>query len=203
MTSVQMLERLRTLLDEASAGFWSDDQCYEALSDGQEEYTAIVLAQYKARAIVNVSEPIPEILRTLYSKASLLLSDVSIDLPANFLYGISVYLGGTYNRPLMKRELSKTIVFDQQNSLMNPLGYYYYITNNKMIFEISTPTSLACTIEFLIKPTDITSSINPVLPEYTHFSMIIYAYAQLLRKAQRLQEASTQYQEFISTVKYL
>jgi len=37
MTTANLLSRLRTLLDEASAGFWTDVECYAALSDGQKE----------------------------------------------------------------------------------------------------------------------------------------------------------------------
>ena len=56
MTSAFLLARLRTLLDESSAGFWTDDECYRALADGQNEIVNIVFQK----------DPSNQILKTLW-----------------------------------------------------------------------------------------------------------------------------------------
>lgn len=207
LTTVELLATLRTLLDESVEGFWKDGlDCYPALTDGQNEYTAIILAQYKAKVLINPSESIPEVLRPLYKTVSATTNASDFPLPTDFLYDISVQLGSPYSRPLLKRELSRTIPFDQANTYSGTQGYYYSIINDKVNLEIPTPTNpggLSYTLEHFIKPTKIDSNTNPILPEFTHLAIVIYAFAQLLKKAQRGQEALGQYQEFLSLIKYL
>lgn len=207
MTTVELLTTLRTLLDESIEGFWKDGlDCYPVLTDGQQEYTAIILAQYKAKVLINPSEPIPEVLRPLYKKVDSTTNTSYFSLPTDFLYDISLHLGSPYSRPFLKRDLSRAIPFEQANSYLGTQGYYYSIVNDRVNLEIPTPTNpggQSYTLEHFIKPTIIDSNTNPILPEYTHLAIVIYAYAQLLKKAQRTQEAMAQYQEFLSLIKYI
>ena len=203
MDSAGLLAQLRTLLDETAEQFWLDSECFAALSDGQREYASTVLSQYKAKVLVNPSESIPEILRPLYKPVSSTTSTSYIALPSDFLYDVSLYLGGTYSRPLLKRELSRTIPAEQANSLLGASGYYYSINNSQINLEIPTPSNLSYAFNYLQKPVDIAQGTNPVLPDFTHYAIIIYAFAELLKKSQRLQEALVQYQQFIQLVKYL
>lgn len=206
MTAQQMYERLATLLDESTAQYFTEDERWAALTDGQQEYAAIILAQYKAKVILNPSESIPEILRALYLSVSATTGDSFIALPQNFLYDISLVLGSPYSRPLLKRELSRTIPFDKANSYSGASGYYYSITASQILIEIPQPTNpggLAYTLEYLQKPTNIDSNTNPILPDYTHYAIVVFAFAQLLKKSARIQEALVQYQEFIQSIRYV
>lgn len=201
MTAPNMLVQLRTLLDEANEQFWLDSECFAALSDGQREYASTILSQYKAKVLINPSESIPEVLRTLYKILSSTTSTSYIALPSDFLYDVSLLLG---SQPLLKRELSRTIPAEQANSLLGASGYYYSISNSQINLEITTPSSpVSFIFNYLQKPTDITQDVNPILPDFTHYPIVIYAYAELLKKSQRLQEALVQYQQFIQLVKYL
>ena len=206
MNGTELYERLATLFDESTAQYFTEDERWAALTSGQQEYAAIILAQYKAKSAINPSESIPEILRALYLSVSSTTGDSFIALPANFLYDISLSLGGAYNRPLLKRPLSRTIPFEKKNSYSGTSGYYYSITASQINMEIPQPTNpggLAYTLEYLQKPTKIDSNTNPILPDYTHFAIAIFAFAQLLKKSARIQEALYQYQEFIQSIKYL
>ena len=203
MLSADMLAQLRVLLDEAAEQFWLDTECYAALSDGQREYASTILSQYKAKVLINPSESIPEVLRPLYKPVSSTTSASYIVLPSDFLYDVSLYLGGTYSRPLLKRELSRTIPAEQANSLLGASGYYYSITNSQINLEIPTPSNLSYIFNYLQKPVDINQDVNPTLPDFTHYTIVIYAFAELLKKSSRLPEALQQYQIFLQQIKYL
>ena len=62
MTTAEMVTRVRSLLDEREAGFWSDAEVLDALNDGQDEvvnYCLFVLAEGEWR------ESSPSFLRRL------------------------------------------------------------------------------------------------------------------------------------------
>ena len=46
MTNASLLARLRTMLDEASAAYWTDTEAYQALTDGQNALVAMAVSQY-------------------------------------------------------------------------------------------------------------------------------------------------------------
>jgi hypothetical protein len=204
-----MYNSLLTCTDEIVGQFWTEAQRWAALTDGQTEYTANILTQYKAKTLVNPSEPLPEILRSLYQKASLTISASAIPLPSTFLYDLSVYLAGTFNRYLIRREDSKKAGFDKKNPYLGASGYYYSLDNSGINLEIPTPSSLSTTIEFLQKPTQIiidTSvtpnvTIEPILPDYTHWAIVVFAFAQLLNKNKLFDIGAAKYKEFTTLVR--
>jgi hypothetical protein len=207
MTATEMLVRLRTLFDERLSQFWDDElDCYPALTDGQNEYISLTLAQYKAKLSINSLEPLPETLRVLYVKKDASITTTSITLPTDFLYDISLSLGSPYLRPLLKRELSRAYPFEKANSLLGATGYYYSIINDKINLEIPTPTNpsgVSYGLEYLKVPAKIDSNTNPIAPSFAHQTIVIFAFAQLLKKAGRTDEAQNQYKEFLSLYKYL
>jgi hypothetical protein len=200
MNGTELYERLATLLDESTSQYFTDDERWAALTDGQQEYASTILTQYKARVLINPSESIPEVLRTLYKSLASSTSNSYIALPNDFLYDVSLLLGDQF---LLKRELSRIIPAEQANSLLGASGYYYSISS-LINLEITTPSSpVSFIFNYLQKPTDITQDVNPILPDFTHYPIVIYAYAELLKKSQRLQEALVQYQQFLQLIKYL
>ena len=72
MTTANLLARLRTLLDESSASYWTDTECYQALSDGQSAVTNIALSVYRAKKMMLANEDVklPYILNELYQERS-------------------------------------------------------------------------------------------------------------------------------------
>ncbi|MFA5715246.1 MAG: hypothetical protein WC998_05880 [Candidatus Paceibacterota bacterium] len=206
MLTAELLSGLRTLLDEATEEFWTDEECYTALSNGQSEYISIILAQYKAKSLINPSEPIPEILKPLYTESvQSIVGATTLALPPTFLYDISVYLGAPYEKALLKRELSKSRRFEQANIYSSGNGEYYSIDGTNINLEIdNVPVSLSVTFDYLVKPTYIGALIEPILPDFTHNSVITYAYAELLKKTgNRFDEADRQFKLFLSLVKYI
>jgi len=209
MTATQLLASLRTLLDEDTEQYWLDPECYTALTNGQKEYASIVLAQYKAKAGVNPFEPLPEVLRPLLNPVTQSLVNATyLPLPPNYLYDLSVYVYGTYNRPFFKRKQSRSLLFEQVNSLLGAQGYYYSIDNVNLNFEIPAP-SVAINIDFkylmLTPPIDgsLSPASDPVLPDFTHDAIVQYAYSELLKKPKRTQESLAEYQKFLQTIKYI
>ena len=84
MTNANLLARLRTRLDEASASYWTDTEAYQALTDGQNALAALAVETYLAMqeqtlkskgTMVQVYSPlediqVPYMLQCLYSVAS-------------------------------------------------------------------------------------------------------------------------------------
>lgn len=208
MSALEMLQRLRTLLDEKLSQFWDDGlDCYPALTDAQTEYAAIILLQWKARSIVNPSELIPETLLELYVKSSGNIAGQNYILrPSNYLYDLSIYLGSPYSRNLLRREVSKASKFETANIYIGTQGYFYSVKNDRFDLEIPVPTGpsgIDYILEYLKKTTTINANTNPILPEFTHQAIVVFAFATLLKKAKLIQESNAQFQEFASLVKYI
>ena len=200
-TTKALTAEVRTLFDEASAFLMADMEIYTALSDAQNEYVNNILSQYKAKALVNPSESLPQVLRVLYANPVSGISASSINVPTDFLFDIG--LTGTSGLlsvyPLYKKELSRALQFERNNSLLNN-DAYYWIDNSKINFSLSLSTY---TFNYLSKPPAMTASVDPVIPAFTYAALVQYAYADCLTKDQRAQEAVQAYQKFLQMIKYI
>lgn len=204
MTSEQMLIELRTLLDESVEGFWLDTECYAALSDGQREYASIILNQYKAKLLINASEPLSEVLRVLYTESTDSITVSYFTLPTDFHYDLSLYLDDPYFRTFYRREISRTL--DEKNPYS--YGDFYSLkdigANKSLLIEIATPTSaVSYNFKYLKKTTDISATEEPILPEFTHQAIVISACSQLLKKSKQYDTSILQQKEFLSLIKYI
>lgn len=179
MTSAQLLARCRTLLDESSAGFFTDAEIYSALTDGQKEVANVLVTENKQR--------LPETLRPLVTTAS--TSGASITLPATFWIDLTLKFGSTSgNKQTAYREEVKSLPDREDNSYLNN-EFYYYIDDSTLYF--GKAGTQYYTFTYLVKPTTIDGSTEPILEASSHNAIVFWATAQMLFKDQRPQEAQT------------
>ena len=180
MTSVEMLARLRTLLDETPEGFWNDDEdCYPALSIAQLEVIKAI-TPYKSIALRTVLQ------RSVQTAKTFAVND-GLSLPIDFflIYSIKANaVGGTehpaYDR-ITRNEFEDNPYLSSENDRL-----FYTISGTsgalKLFFETAF-TNGSITMDYITKPEDITSSVNPELDSIAHNAIVWYAFAYSLQKA--------------------
>lgn len=185
MTSAEMLSSLRTKLDEASASMWTDAECYRALSDAQLEIIAILPIDLVAKNVTTTSLSSGSIISGKYiiAKPTDLLKLISTnfnDVPARIIRD---------DKERRKLELNTYMVASATDPLVYEKGEY---------LEYS-PSDGSDTVEitYLPIPTDIDASTSSSLIGTSHPAIVQYAYAELLKKQDRLQEAANEFGLFI------
>ncbi len=190
-----LVARIRTYLDEASAGFWTQDEIYKALTDGQREVISFVLAIYKQKIAVNPDEKLPEVLRSCFYTTGGVGSGV---LPAGFLFPLSVYTSTVpvYIRPDgIQRGASKLNTYLTSSSTQPFCSF----SGTQIVFE----TSVTWTMEYLSLPlNDIDATHDPALSAISYNAIIEYATAFLLNKDEN-QRAQQHLSKFFNEVQNL
>lgn len=189
MTTANMLSRLRTMLDESSASFWSDTEMYSALADGQREVADHLLMLYKQKYKLNPDEELPVGLRTLVSSTT---GTGTQNLPADYWQYLSVY---TSSVPVFVRQDGPRKAASRLNTYTASTSAAPFCSFNasQIVFE----TSVTWTLEYIKIPTAIAVAVQPTLPDITHNAIVQYALCQLLIKDQKVQEANLEYQKFM------
>ena len=201
MTSVLMLARLRTLLDESAAGFWTDTEAYAALSDGQREVFNVVFKRDPH------SQTLKNLLRDTADGTA--ASNQAITLPTDFREFVVAKLAVTTTetkKPCRVIDYNESHFQNQQNTYLapnkaNPVVYVKGTTalGKKIYFEPSSASS-DYSITYITQPTEISAAVEPVLPVDAQEPIIIYAFSFLLRKDLRAQEADGAYKIFSDMV---
>jgi hypothetical protein len=211
MTSASMLAYVRTMLDEAQASFWSDAQIYAALTAGQERIVNLALATFLAKQEVNPNTDVPHLLVPLLSIQNLLINNSTgtAQLPNDYLQ--IVYAGVSLNNgacgPILRRRMNYHTLSDQNNSLLTAttgqtVGEYIgYIVGTTFYLEqtFSSGTNYI-KLTYIAQPQAISSTQQPVLPMEVHEPICEFAFATLLSKDQREQEAAMEFQKFASMI---
>ena len=208
MTRTEMLARTRTLLDEASASFWTDTEIYAALADGQQECANYFLNIYKIKSKDDLSVPIPQPLEVLYKVATATTTTGIVDKPSDYWHLLSASfavtggLAGTFYNCRIER-FSASMFFNINNTYLvasttSPIVYDVYSTSHKFYFRPDVSGTGAYGLNYLKTPTAITASVNPELDVQTHSAIVHWATAQMLFKDQRPQEAQLHLQNFIN-----
>jgi len=201
MTNAEMLADLRTKLDEAAEGYWKDVECYRALSNGQVQTANLILATYKVR-----KGEIPETFANLIKEASG-TTDVGgeITLPADYMYLLNAQITSG-SVPCYIIESNREYFFRESNSYLkatstNPTVQIVAVSGvTKLRFSL---TSVGVNYHYLKTPADIDASTQPDLLEMAHPSIVTYAFADLLKKAERYTEATQNINQFIRMVQIL
>ena len=190
-----LVARARTYLDEVSAGFWTQDEIYKALTDGQREVITFVLAIYKQKLSVNPDEKLPEVLRNCFNTTT---GIGSAALPAGFLFPLSVYTATVpvYMRPDgTQRGASKLNAYLASSSTQPFCSF----SSTQIVFE----TSVSWTMEYLQTPiSDIDATHDPALGAIAYNAMVEYATAFLLNKDEN-QRAQQHLSKFFNEVQNL
>lgn len=205
MTSSQMLTRVRTLLDEASAGLWSDNEIYSALTDGQKSIAEFLVSFYKKRGML------PKILLPLvtYLTGGLTVAgQPNVPLPSDFMYLVSLEYDpdNTGKKPciiLEDMERNKFLANNSYFSAVTPsdsfyIAYYDIDSSSNRILHCQPDNSGLGSyyLNYLKYPTDINASTDPILAEGSHEAIVQYAYIQLLLKDEKSREAYSEFNKF-------
>ena len=193
------------ILEVSSANYWTDTEIYASLTDGQEAICNLALSVYRAKKQADPDTPIPYILSPLYSIIATTLgtgkSSISLTYPVLEL--ISLKYNHNAATPLYSvrfRNLSSAAIFQQDNTYLSITGTEYYAqfyNNDTIALETaSTNAASAYSAEVLTEPTDISSSVDPVIPAIARDAIAYFAFSQMLSKDQRSQEAQQALQVF-------
>lgn len=203
MTSAQMLDRVQKLLDTtvSTTSFWNTDNVYQGLSDGQREVVNRVLAAFNQKRKTTFDSSIPKALEKLivYPTAGTSVTTNYASLPSGFLQEIAVkydYNGSGNYKHLNKEEIDSEF-FDANSYKSN---WTYWITNDKIYFGTSESGSGVYQMIYFQKPTEISGSVEPILPDFTHEAIVQYATAELLKRDERIQEATVFFNQFLKLV---
>lgn len=212
MISTEMLARLRTLLDESSASFWTDTECYAALADGQTKIIDEVLRVYKMRLKIDPAFEVPEELRVLTTLAKGTIAASQINVPTGFIWLVNAKwdhdeTGGEKSCLIVSQDRNYT--HDQENSFLvadatSPISWVGPEQTSgvqSINFRPTYSSSATYTINYLKYPTAIASGQNPTLSENTHTAIVFYAAYWMLAKDQRPEEAMIHWNNYITELK--
>lgn len=209
MTSANLLARLRTLLDEASASFWTDTEAYAALADGQNAVIALSLGVYRAKkqSLLNQDVPLSQVLQSLFATQTATVNSgaSSASLTGTVLELVYVtynHSAATPQRPCRVRYHSPSSEWKAANSYLvaTPASGEYYIRwkNPTITFETaSTDNAAAYVAGVLSQPTDIGAAQNPTIPDNCMPAVLQFAFARMLSKDQRVQESRDAFERFL------
>ena len=201
MTTSDLLARLRTMLDEASAGFWTDTEAYSAFTDGQLQLCELAVGMLKARRAESIYVDIPFILKsllTIESSVGLPSATSSITLTGQAMELISF----TYRKdntalsivPCFIRKSNYADAFLQGNPFATANGTteYYVLFTPPSTITLETPVSgdygsFAAT--YIKRPANITASVDPILPDEASQAVLQFAFARMMAKDGRDAEA--------------
>lgn len=208
MTRTEMLANARTLLDEASASFWTDTEIYTALANGQQEAANYFFNIYKKLREQNPLIALPQPLESLYLTTTGTTTTGLVTNPTGFWHLILAtyaYNGGTsYNCRL--QSLSPSLLFDIGNTYLtatatNPT--VYQVTATQFLFLPTASGTANYSVGYIKFPSAITAAVDPTLPVSTHSAIVHWAVAQMLFKDQRPQEAQLFSQNFINELQII
>ncbi len=213
MTSTVMLAAIRTILDEASASFWTDAEVYAALADGQNEAIKELLNVYRVRKKVNPQAPLLYELEAVLNEdtGTLAVDPTVLTVPTGFMELISATYdhdntGGEnpcFISNLPDLEFIEDITFLAASGT-NPRIYMKTVSDALKLIFLPTKTATApYTIHYIKSPTDIASGQNATLPVSTHSAIVNYAVSRMFQKDDRPQESQVWYQKYFQELQSL
>lgn len=209
MTSVQMLSRVRDLLDENSASFWSDANIYVYLSEAQRQLTNIALKLYQAKRDIMPNTPIPDVLRPLITVVVNLAfgstGTSTVALPSDYLSDIHVEYDDNASSPIPAFRVgeNQNRYFNQNNSFLKSTQaqYTYWVDGANLNFGTAVSGTGAYRLTYLKQPTEINATpTNPILPSYTHEALCQYAVAEGYKRDKSFNESQLFYNQFLALI---
>lgn len=213
MTSGTMLSSLRTLLDEASAGFYTDSELYNALSFGQRECVYYFSNLFKKARELNPSEPLHRFLKPLVDSET---DTATVNEIFQFNSNPIFILNASYKNSTLDSTFKPCFIrdeggiYDLDNDYLKPsvnsptvemynTGNWYY----RFRPDFDNTEGGDYIINWVKEPTDITSVINPIVAEDLHNAIVQYAFSFILRKDSRMQESGAELQKFYQMLSVL
>ena len=212
MVSTVMLAAMRTILDESSAGFWTDAECYAALADGQNEVIKELSSVYRARYKIDNSTEMSYELASLINDESSTTTTGQVSVPTGFLWLIGAHYdhdGAIALVPCIVVSSDRGFPQNENNTFLQattaePHVYLATVSDTLKVNFIPAPSGTASyTFTFIKTPTDIASGQNAVLPVSTHSAIVNYGTSRMLEKDQRSQESQMIYNKYLQELKTL
>lgn len=205
MTSANLLSRLRTLLDEASASYWTDTEAYAALADGQRELVSQFVNIYKFSG----KGFIPNVIRAITKNvsANITAPATSATLPTDYIQDspLSVRYSSTSTsvssrKPCLVRSMDG-LYHKQGNAYLQGDATYpfCYIDGTSINFE-TAPVAGSYDFNYLSMPADIASGQVMTLPDTCSDAIVQFAFAFLMAKDQRVTESQAAYSQFYQLI---
>ncbi|MBN8545863.1 MAG: hypothetical protein J0L60_06990 [Ignavibacteria bacterium] len=205
MTTAEMITRVRSLLDEREAGFWSDAEVMDALNDGQDEVVNYCLFVF---AEGGVEGELPLLLTPLETEQTIEpVTAADVVLPSDFMYLLSVKCAPTTGaslKPCMIRSTSMARYSREHNRFLKPDGanLYAFLRGGKLVFEVP-PVNGSVVINYIRKGSRISEEQNCELPDNASGAIISYAAALLLEKDKQSEEAGRFFGMFTNKIELL
>lgn len=205
MTTEEMITRIRSILDEREAGFWSDAEVLNALNDAQDEVVNYCLFVFTSGGVDN---RLPLLLTPLQQEmVSEAVTGLWVTLPVGFMYPVSVKCAiseGDVEKPCVFKSPGKNHFFEEDNKWLKPgeKNLYCFITGGKLNF--GTPINNGTVKMLYLKKADrITNENNCLLPDNASGAIIAAAASQLLEKDKQYEESGTLYAMFTAKIEKL
>ena len=169
--------KVRTLLDEDTAGFYTADMVYKSLADAQREIATFFLSVFKAKQKLNKDEECPNVLRPILSTTT--SATGTQNLPADF-WDVLFIKDSSANVPIRIRNMSANYPHKLANTYLASSASqpYCYISGSQVVLE----TSMSWTMTYFKTLTDTSGSVDPFLAQSSYNAMVQYAFADLLRR---------------------
>lgn len=178
MTTAQMVAEVRTKLDESSSGFWSDTEIYRALNNGQITTVSKLHSQKKTHY-----------LSELKSRKTGTSSDLT--LPTDFWQYISCDVDSD---GCLLRTGDRWIKENNYYLTGETKQKYIYLDGGSI--EFSPTINGIYRFEYYKKPTEVSSTAEPILDDRIHPSIVQYAYSQLLLKDEKHEQSLLELQKY-------
>lgn len=208
MTQTEALSELRAMLNEATAGFYLDDELYKFLNSGQLEI--VTLAYSKQLAMQKVDPGYQsDILRQLETVSTPVGVSTPTDytnLPSDFLFILSATIAIDSGELRSATRLNHSdFIRKEENSFTKATisSPKYYILGTKLYFRPTYINEASVGFVYVKNPSTVSSSQDFTLSAESHLPIIWLAYSYALAKNQRLQESVTARQTAFNLIKDL
>jgi hypothetical protein len=205
MTTDEMITRVRSILDEREAGFWSDEEVINALNDAQDEVVNQCLFVFFSAGVHN---GLPLILSALQKEVEYEAVTASwVTLPDDFMCPVAVKCivkAGETEKPCLIKNPGKNHFQDGNNLWLKPgeQNLYCHAATGRLNF--GTPLVNGSVKMIYLQNTPRITEINScMLPENVSGALIAYATSQLLEKDKQYEESGALYAMFIAKIEKL
>lgn len=214
MTSANLLLRVRTMLDEASASYWSDAEIYAAATDGQSTLLSLALAVDSAKEDKSANQDIDLSLFLSYFY-SVVTGTVASGTSTITLSGaVLEILWLLYNPaaasplyPVRFRRLGEAYQFQSRNQYLSGTSAandYYAIplkaasgSGTITLETASTNNAATYNAGVITQPADIAAGQSPTAPDIAMDAIATFAFGRMMIKDQRNDEANAAFARFL------
>ena len=205
MNTANLTARIRSLLDEREAGFWSDEEITAALNEAQTEVINYALFVFTNGGLAS---GLPCVLTPFETEERFTsVTGSEVPLPEDLLYIFEVKCATSQNgeeKPVPIWSMSLTRYAREHNSLLKSGAgsMFCHVAGSELVFS-SPLNSGSYTIAYLRKPDEITEVQGSELPENCSGALVAYATALLLEKDKQHDESANFFRLYTMKVEQL